>query len=182
MREEYRRLVGVELKTVLELGSGAGNIALSLAEAGVSCTTVEGTLAGCAKLAADGIPAEQIIHADLRTWEGLNRTVDMVMCTEVLEHIELPFLGRAVQLACAHSDYVWFSSPSPDADDSPKRLWSGGDYEHCACMPLRFWDELFSFCGMREYVALNANDCTRRGMRLYYRGSPASRERSATKA
>ena len=178
MRAEYRGMTHHELTTVLEFGSGAGNTAVAMTEAGIRCTSVEGTESGCAKLAAIGVPGEQIIQADLRTWNGLDMRFDMVMCTEVLEHIEFPFLGRVVQLACAHADYVWFSSPNPDPKDSPKRLWFGGDYEHCSCMPLAFWDELFAFCGMSEHEVLDPTDCTRRGMRLYHRGgsNPFGRE------
>jgi hypothetical protein len=169
MRAEYRRVTGEELRSVLELGSGAGQIALALAEAGIACTTVEGTAAGCAALETAGFPADRIIQADLRTWVGTDERFDMVMCTEVLEHIELPFVGRVVQLACRHADYVWFSSPSPAPKDSPKRLWLDGDYEHCSCMPLAFWDELFGFCGMHGFVVLDPVDPTNRGMRLYFR-------------
>jgi hypothetical protein len=123
----------------------------------------------------EGVPLNHVVHADLRTWRGLDSRFDMVMCTEVLEHIELPFVGRVVQLACDHSDFVWFSSPSPSPEDSPKSLWCGGDYEHCSCFPLVFWDEIFAFCGLTQHLVLEPTDCTKRGMRLYYRPDAVSR-------
>ncbi len=168
MQQEYRKLVGHPFFSVLELGSGAGYISKTFKDHNIDFCTVEGTSSGCKKLFDMGVPVGRIVHADLRTWHGLGRKFDLVMCTEVAEHIEMPFIGHVIEQACQHADFVWFSSPAPGPSDGPKHLAQNGDYEHCSCLPLTFWDNLFSFFGFSAFVRLNAFDCTKRGMRLYY--------------
>jgi 2-polyprenyl-3-methyl-5-hydroxy-6-metoxy-1,4-benzoquinol methylase len=168
MQEEYQELVGRPFRSVLELGTGGGQITEVFYQHRLDFVAVEGSTAGCKKMMDLGIPPERIVHADLRTWQGLDREFDLVMCTEVVEHIEMPFLGHVVEQACRHAGYVWFSSPTPGPEDSPKHLWQAGDYEHCSCWPLAFWDNLFAFFGFSAFVRLNPYDCTKRGMRLYY--------------
>ena len=86
-----------------------------------------------------GIPIERIIKHDLRFPLNLNRIFDIVLCTEVAEHIEPPFSSQLILNIINHSKLVWFSFEEPGTNSA--------HYHHCNEQPEKFWKNLFDFFG-----------------------------------
>lgn len=127
-----------ELKTVLELGSGGGWITTKYQEHGIDVTGIEGSSVGYEKCVSRGI--KNMVKADLRLPLELNRKFDLVISTEVAEHIEPPFVSTYVSNLVSHSDLIWFSYNSTDAHSN-----------HHNCMPEKYWINLFGFFDFDYY-------------------------------
>jgi hypothetical protein len=158
MQASYTNVQGKPFASVLELGTGAGEIAGAFQRAGLSQLAIEGTSAGFARLREKQIPC---VKADLRTWEGVPNRFDLVMCTEVAEHLEPWFAAALVKLCVRHADAVWFSAAPGDAPPH---------YHHVNEVAIGAWDNLFAFLGMPHYVELDRR--LSRADRLYLRNKP----------
>lgn len=128
--------------SILECGAAAGWFSEEFIRRGIDLIAVEGTHAGHARL-AQRIPAERAIQHDLRRRLDLQREFDVVLCTEVAEHIEPPFSSQLVENLVRHAPLVWFSFEPPGTNEA--------HYHHCNEQPLAFWVNLFAFYG---YAAL----------------------------
>lgn len=104
---------------------------------------MEGCSVGITKAIDRGIPRERLLKHDLRMPLDLKRSFDIVLCTEVAEHIECPFSGQLVQTLVRHGRIIWFSSESPGTNPD--------HYHHCNEQPNRFWRELFHFFGFTMF-------------------------------
>ena len=139
---EYgKRLLGRNVKSILELGSGGGWFTEEFLKRGIKIQAIEGSTVGVKKSIERGIPAERIIHHDLRLPLKLDsrfdRSFDMVVCTEVAEHIEQPFSSQLISNIVNYSKLVWFSFESPRTNSDT--------YDHCNEQPEKFWKNLFQF-------------------------------------
>ncbi|MGK9369481.1 hypothetical protein ACSSWA_11325 [Melioribacter sp. Ez-97] len=76
----------------------------------------------------------------------LNEKFDIVMCTEVIEHIEPFFASKIVDLCTAHADVIWFSSA--DRNRQPH-------YHHINEVSKEVWDNIFAFFGFNHFIELN---------------------------
>lgn len=146
MQQVYQSLFGRTFASVLELGTGGGEITTHFHEAGLDLTAVEGTTAGVEKLLSLGIPATQVIKANLKFMEPLGRQFDIAMCTEVAEHIEPWFASKVVANCVAHADVVWFSAAKGTAQPH---------YHHINEVPIQAWDNIFAHFGYNFHVPLN---------------------------
>jgi 2-polyprenyl-3-methyl-5-hydroxy-6-metoxy-1,4-benzoquinol methylase len=146
MRSTYRTLFERDFTSVLELGTGGGEITIEFAKAGLDYVAVEGTKAGCLRLLEQGIPRERIVYADLRTMPNLNRRFDLAMCTEVIEHVEPFFASKIVGNCVNHADVVWFSAA--DRNRAPH-------YHHVNEQDIEAWDNIFAFLGHSISVELD---------------------------
>lgn len=160
MIETHAALFGRPLESVLELGTGGGEITAELDRRGLDYLAVEGTAAGVARLKAIGIPDARVLHANLKFLPDIGRRFDLAMCTEVAEHIE-PFFASQLVLACtAHSAAVWFS-----AADRNRRA----HYHHINEQDISAWDNLFAHMGFGRRVELDGRHG--RASRLYLKAS-----------
>lgn len=136
-----RDLSGREVATVLDLGCGQGQFANAFLNAELDVTAVEGSKAGVARAIQRGMPPERMHRHDLRLPLQLDRKFDIVMCTEIAEHIETPFSSQLINTIAEHSDICWFSSERPDTN--------AGHLHHSNEQPDIFWINLFRFYGFR---------------------------------
>lgn len=149
MQAVYKDNFHKEFELVLEIGGGSGQLSKQFDNNGVWCLTLEGTLAGYKKLLNVGIPSRGIRYIDIRKINDLNYysgfNFDIVVCTEVAEHIEPWFASKIVELCVNSSDVVWFSAADKNRPSH---------YHHPNEAPIWAWDNIFDFFGFR-YIELD---------------------------
>ncbi len=160
MQETFSAVFGVKSTSVLELGTGGGEITLHFHKASLDYQAVEGTEAGAKKLLSAGIPEARISLQNLKFMKPLGRTFDLVMCTEVAEHIEPWFASKLVSNCVEHGDVVWFSAAKGDAPPH---------YHHMNEVPIEAWDNIFAHFRFTYHIALNQT--LNRADRIYLNAS-----------
>lgn len=156
MQSTYAALFGREFHSVLELGTGGGEITRQFAARGVDYVAVEGTEAGVRTLLANGIDDRRIVKSNLKFLPPLGRMFDIAMCTEVAEHIEPFFASKIVENCIRHSEIVWFSAADRNRP---------AHYHHINEIHIEAWDNLFAHMGHNYFVPLNR--LHERASRLY---------------
>lgn len=156
MQQSYKEITGRYFKSVLELGSGGGELALQFNEDNLDFLTIEGSSFGVEKLISKGIERRYIIQTDVRLLNFLYEKFDLVVCTEIAEHIEPWFASKVVENCVNHSDFVWFSAAN--AEMNPH-------YHHPNVAPIEAWDNIFKLFGFSYKILDNRHD---RAARLYY--------------
>ena len=147
MRETYSALFGRNFDKVLELGTGGGEITVHFAENRNDYLAVEGTESGVNKLLSlPGIDPARVKQFNLKFMPNLGEKFDLVMCTEVAEHIEPFFASKIVENCVVHSDVVWFSAADRNRP---------AHYHHINELPAEAWDNLFAHMGHTFIVQLN---------------------------
>jgi beta-1,4-mannosyl-glycoprotein beta-1,4-N-acetylglucosaminyltransferase len=147
MQQVYKQVFNKPFDSIFELGCGGGEITLQFKEHGIDYMCVEGTQAGKQRLVDVGIDSERIINSDLRLFKSINKKFDMVMCTEVAEHLEPTFSSKIVELCTDHANVVWFSAAKPNANCP--------HYHHPNELYIEAWDNLFAFFGFNKFTKLN---------------------------
>jgi 2-polyprenyl-3-methyl-5-hydroxy-6-metoxy-1,4-benzoquinol methylase len=158
MQGVFSALFGRDLHSILELGSGGGEITKVFSDRNLDFVTVEGTAAGVRRLHEIGIAAERILQHNLKFMPALKRKFDLVMCTEVAEHIEPFFASKVVENCIRHGDAVWFSAADRNR---------AAHYHHIAELPMAAWDNLFAHMGFAHFVELDGRH--ERASRIYLR-------------
>ena len=168
MQRVYRSVMGSDFFSVLELGTGGGEITQAFHRAGRDYLAVEGTTAGVTKLLEDGIAPDRIRQYNLKFMPALDRRFDLVMCTEIAEHIEPFFASKVVENCIRHADAVWFSSADRNRP---------AHFHHINEQPIEVWDNLFAHMGFPFFVQLNGT--AERASRLYLGQTVGRRRRAA---
>jgi hypothetical protein len=166
MLDYCSNILGRRVASILELGAGGGWFTREFMKRGIDFIAVEGTHAGIKRALENGIPGDGLIQHDLRLRLNLQRRFDLVVCTEMAEHIEPPFSSQLVTNIIEHTDLVWFSFEPPSTNES--------HYHHCNEQPEKFWRNLFAFYGF-DIIRLPENIVdevlANRGGYIFYNGS-----------
>lgn len=155
-------MLGRPLQSVLELGCGGGWFTEGFLRKSLDVMAVEGTRVGYERTLKRGIPKERVLRHDLRKPLSLGRTFDIVVCTEVAEHIECPFSSQLVTTIVEHGKVVWFSYAAPGENTA--------HYHHANEQPEKFWRNLFRFneFGMSRLPREVTQAVWSRGKLLFY--------------
>lgn len=141
------RMRGARRARVLDVGCGPGLLLAGLRRRGWHVTGVDG--ASYALAMADRVaPGVGVYHYDLTT-ESIEHlgAHDVVVCTEVAEHLPEEFAARLVgQLAHATGDHLVFTAAPPGQDG----------HHHVNCKPKGYWLDLFAAHAMIEDEELTA--------------------------
>lgn len=157
MQQVYKDVFDKKFRSVLELGTGSGEITKQFVDNYIEVTAVEGTDEGIQRLIAKGISPYYILQHNLKFMPYLNSRYDIVMCTEVAEHIEPFFASKIVDNCIHHSDVVWFSA----ADQNRQ-----AHYHHVNEQPIEVWDNLFAQMGYSYHISLSGLHA--RASRMYF--------------
>jgi Methyltransferase domain len=156
MLDVYGKVFRGSPRSVLDLGPGRGEVALSLRRRGIDVTLVEGTAAGVDRLVEGGIPRDTIVHENIKFLRANLGRFDLVWCTELAEHLEPFFASKIVELCTEHSQRVWFSAADP---------YRPAHYHHMNEQPIEVWDNLFAHFSFSTLVELDGRHG--RASRLY---------------
>jgi hypothetical protein len=146
MQETYKKLFNRKFNSVLELGAGRGEITQEFLNDNIDFAVVEGTTSGVEGLIQKGIPKERIVKQNLKLLKPLGRTFDLVMCTEVAEHIEPFFASKVVENCTCHGPAVWFSAANRNRR---------AHYHHMNEQDIKVWDNIFANMGFSIAVHLD---------------------------
>lgn len=119
----------LRFSTVLDLGCGSGFLIARLALHGKAVTGVDGSRSAHI-FAADEV-RKNILIRDLRLPLDLGR-YDLVMCTEVAEHLPAAYAGALVDSICRNAgSWVFFTAAQPGqgghghVNEQPHGYWIG---------------------------------------------------------
>lgn len=97
--------------------------------------------------------------------EPLQRRYDLIICIEVLEHMERAEAEQAVAVFCAHTNDIIFSSSPNDYKEAT----------HFNVQPAEYWAELFASHQFFRDVAFDASFVTPWAVRFRKRSEPLPR-------
>lgn len=151
--EFYEKITGKKLESIFEVGSGGGWFLKRFIDMGIEAQGIEGSTAGINACKKRGLFFHgDIWQNDIRRLEACSAS-DIIICTEVAEHIEPPFSALFVKAlttktwgdqAGLGSDLIWFSFEPPNTN--PAHI------HHPNEMPAKFWINLFEFYGYGCYM------------------------------
>jgi hypothetical protein len=139
-------------RTVLDCGCAMGFLVEALRARGVEAFGFDISRYAIEQVAEDARPY---------CWAGslldpLPGRYDLVVCIEVLEHLEQVDSERALENMCRWSDDILFSSSPSDLDEPT----------HFNVQPVEYWAELFSRQGFLRQLEYDAGYITPWAMRL----------------
>lgn len=145
---EVTRFTGKGPQSIVEFGSGGGWYLKEFQDRKLSIHGYEGSAFGVASCLEKGIANFNIDVADFRyPMERKFKRADVVICTEVAEHVDPPFHGTLAHNLIAHGNLIWFSSEPPDTNRP--------HLHHPGERPQGYWTALFDFLGFGCYMLPN---------------------------
>lgn len=149
--------IGPDTRNVIDLGGGISRIARFAKQAGHYPLVVDFSQAAVNAMKMQGIDARVY---DLTRWKSrkLTEDADVVVCTEVLEHIEAP--ENIVKMAAAHATRAFFTVPNdcmgPEECATHLRTYDSGSLRKLLS---RHWQSVYIRPMYRWLVAEVAAPC-----------------------
>jgi SAM-dependent methyltransferase len=148
-------------KTVLDVGCGSGAVLAEFARRGVGACGLERAEAGLARCRQLGLEVEAF---DLERQTSSLRRADVVLSTEVAEHLPEKYADRFVDLLCASAPVVVMTAATPGqggtghVNEQPNEYWieklQRRSFELRAATT-RAWREQWRACGVASWYANN---------------------------
>ena len=123
-------------ETAIDVGCGPGMVVDELRILGVDASGYEGSSHVVAY--ANPLVRPFITHADITTLEDLG-AADLVICTEVAEHLDETDAEGLVALLCSSMSPIVFTAAPPGQEG----------HHHVNCQPRHYWVDLFRGHGVR---------------------------------
>ena len=151
-----QRIGGTPCK-VVDLGGGVSRVARLAKQAGHFPHVVDFSQSALDMMRAVGIPGTLY---DLRKWQSkILAPADVVVCTEVLEHIDEPF--RVIAMAAAHAPRAIFTVPDncmgPDECATHLRKYDTGLLRKQLSL---YWSDVYIKPMYRWLIAEVASPCS----------------------
>jgi hypothetical protein len=121
-------------RTAVDVGCGTGYLLSKLMERGVVCHGYEYATAGVEMCRSRGVEVTQFNIITDTPKAGL---VDVVICTEVAEHLPASSADRLVSMLCSMSGTVVFTAATPGQEGT----------DHINLQPHEYWIEKFKALG-----------------------------------
>ncbi len=117
-------------KTVMDLGCAIGMLVEALRERGVDARGID-----VSEYAIGQVPADLSAYCTVGSaLEPLPGRYDLITCIEILEHLSAEDGERALDVLCAHTDDILFSSSPTDLDEPT----------HVNVQPPEYWATAFA--------------------------------------
>lgn len=126
-----------DIKTVLDLGGGFGFATKWFLDRGVECTLMDGLEYNV----ANGVASENGFVHDLEDGPVQFKEVDLVICIEVVEHINEQYVDNLLQ-SLALGKYVLMTHAIPRQ----------GGHHHVNCQPSKYWLDHMAKFGYKTIV------------------------------
>jgi glycosyltransferase involved in cell wall biosynthesis/predicted O-methyltransferase YrrM len=124
--------------SVLDVGCGPGLILNHLHSHGYTALGIEGSSAAIQK--APNTIASQIMQADLTTWQAPGPATDLVICSEVAEHLDAEHADKLVEtITTLAKDVVFLTAAIPGQ----------GGHDHVNEQPNSYWIKKMRMRGFR---------------------------------
>lgn len=120
-----------QIKSAIELGGGYGFCSKWMQEHGVDCVNVD----GLEENIANSVVENKILH-DLTLGKLNHEQVDLVVCIEVVEHIDKLYIDNLMS-SLSLGKYVLMTHARPNQQG----------YHHVNCQPSEYWIDLFDKYG-----------------------------------
>lgn len=147
----------VNPKSILDVGCGTG-VWLSVAKS-LEVSDIVGVDGDYVNRDSLAIPVQNFLAKDLKLPFHLNRKFDLVISSEVAEHLPLEVANEFIGTLISHSDYVLFSAAAPG---------QGGTY-HINEQPQQFWVEIFKSKGYLPVDLLRKSIWVTKGVDWWYK-------------
>jgi glycosyltransferase involved in cell wall biosynthesis/2-polyprenyl-3-methyl-5-hydroxy-6-metoxy-1,4-benzoquinol methylase len=141
--EDYARIADVineqfAFYSALDIGCGPALILHKLATFGYETLGVEASIHAIEKAPIEMRP--RILQADITTWNPPEHSHDLVICSEVAEHLDARHADKLVEtITTAAKDTVFFTAATPGQ----------GGHDHVNEQPHTYWIEKFQDHGFR---------------------------------
>lgn len=162
-----------DLRSVLDVGGGAGAWAATWAENGVDALDVDGEYVKPAQLL---VPRERFMAHDLTKPLDLGRRFDLVTCLEVAEHVEPAHAETLIGSLVRHGDLIVFSAavPGQGGTNHVNEQWP----EYWLPMFTRHGFEVFDVLRPRLWHEEAVGFWFRQNLLIYAKGAAAGRVRA----
>lgn len=131
-------------KTIVDVGCGTGGLMLALTKLGVRCVGLDYSRAAVELCVGRGLDVRQF---DLESGMGCDLRADVVISTEVAEHLPASCADAYVALLCGIAPSIVFTAAPPSGH-------AGTD--HVNEQPNEYWIERFAALGRRHRGELSA--------------------------
>jgi SAM-dependent methyltransferase len=123
----WQYLIGrFAVKSMLDVGAGLGHAALWFQRAGIAAVGIDGLKFNCAK------SVYPLVQADL-SHRAVYCPVDLVLCVEMVEHLEEKYLDNLLDTLCNGKIIVMTNA-----------LPGQGGYHHVNEQPTKYWIDQFA--------------------------------------